>query len=68
MEASTTVTGHELGDRLGDVLADRFLYHFVVRRLARRLLGEDDEWDGLPILPPPSDHPTAERGGRPLPA
>ena len=49
MKASTVTTGNELGDRLGDVLADRYLYHFVVRRLAQQLLGDDDEWGGLPI-------------------
>lgn len=48
-------TENELGDRLGDVLADRFLYHFVVRRLALQLLGDDDGWGGLPILPTSSD-------------
>ena len=48
-------TGNDLGDRLGDVLAERFLYHFVIRVTARRLLGEVDEWGGLPVLPAPSD-------------
>lgn len=48
-------TGIDLGDRLGDVLAERFLYHFVIRATARRLLGEGDEWGGLPVLPSPSD-------------
>lgn len=38
-------------DELGSELAGRFLYHFVVRRYARALLGQADEWDGLPLTP-----------------
>ena len=61
MKGAIVATVDDLGDRLGDVLADRFLYHFVVRRYAQLLLGGDDEWGGLSILPSGSD----QRSDRP---
>lgn len=54
-EAIAVGTIDHLGDDLGEELADRFLYHFAVRRYALALLGEDDEWNGLPVLPSTPD-------------